>query len=319
MSDFFKILAAFSLILTAIPCAVFALPESKASKSNTVSAQSKENFDVSEISKISSVSTKDGEISTEEYLTGCVLAQMPADFHTEALKCQAVIARTSLYYNEIYGSEAIGQQSFFTVQEAKTHYGEEYEKAYSSALDAVRQTEGEFLAFEGCPIVTAFHPISAGFTESSEDIFSKKLPYLTSVESPYDSLCGGFEQKITFSSEEFYSRLCAYFQLEKPQSISECNFEITDKTKNGSVISFAFLYKNEKKEATGIDFARIFGLNSCCFDITFDNNLVTAVCKGGGHLVGLSQWGADYLAKKGDTYKEILYRYFSGASVETAR
>lgn len=315
MYRYLRIFIVFSLLFTVIPMGVFLnfkkktpLPTEKTSA-------------VSSPDTVRILNNQGGslsEIPLDEYLAGCVMAQIPCTFEPEALKAQAVIARTYILYQKAHSNTGNdgNSQKYFTPDQAESFYGESYNEAYEKALTAVKETDGIYLSYENAPIVTAFHPISCGFTESAEDIWGVEIPYLVSVESTADKDADGFEQTLEISQQEIFSRLCAFFEADP---VGEFSLKIKEKTKNGTVISLEFSQNDAKKEVTATDLANLLGLNSCNFTISENDDYFLITCHGGGHLVGLSQWGANSMALEGKTFEEILTHYFQGVSLSHAQ
>ena len=315
MYRYLRIFIVFSLLLTVIPMGVFLNTKEK----TLISEEKKIEISLPEaVIILNKTDASPSEIPLDEYLAGCVMAQIPCTFEEEALKAQAVIARTYLLCQENH-PESINtddSQKYFTPDEAMEFYGESYEAAYEKAMNAVKETEGIYLSYENTPIVTAFHPVSSGFTESAADIFGVEIPYLVSVASPYDKEIDGFEQTVNISQQEVFSRLCAYYEAD---AVGEFSLEINKKTKNGTVISVEFAQNDIKKEVTATDFATLLGLNSCNFTISENIESFLITCHGCGHLVGLSQWGANSMALEGNSFEEILTHYFYGVSLSHAQ
>lgn len=310
MTKYIKILLIFSLLLTTIPLAVFI----KNDNPKNITTTDKALYELDDYVKIMN---NDGsvlsEIPVNDYLIGCVLAQIPCDFDLEALKCQAIIARTYIFYHQYHNKNPYTlKNSYFTEQEAKEFYKENYENALDKATLAVYETDGLILTYNNAPIVTAFHPVSAGYTESSEDIWGEPFDYLKSVRSQYDDDYRQNPQVIQMTAYEFYARLFSHYQYEAGENPQ---IEIKEMTKNKTVKSVVFFDEGIKKEITGGEFAEIFNLNSCNFHISIKDNLCVITCYGAGHLVGLSQWGSNNMALSGKSYEEILTFYFQGVSL----
>lgn len=303
MKDYLKIFAVFSAFALIIPCLVFIYP---ASFDENISGKE------SAISSINYVNIGEEKIPVDEYITGCVLAQMPYTFHQQALMVQAVICRTLVYYNVLKNGEKSdfsSLQSYYSPQKAEEVFGNSYDKAYERVYGCVEATKGVILTYEDLPIVTAFHPVSSGVTESSMDIFGEDIPYLASVESEADKNAENYKQEVSISKAEVFARLCAYFKVSEK---GEFSLDIKSKAKNGTVTSFEFDSNGTKKEIAGKDFCRIFGLNSCNLTINEKDDYFEITCFGAGSLVGLSQYGANAMAQNGDNFEKILTHYFSG-------
>lgn len=316
MKYYLKIFVIFSIFALAIPTVVLIKP--KKSSDLTQNAL----CDYPEIKTVTLEIPENNatlELSLDEYLTGCVMAQISCDFEEETLKAQAIICRTCVY-NELAREGKLSQvytlQKYFTTEQAQDYYGDDFQKAYAKANQAVLDTDKVIITYDGVPVVTAFHPISCGFTESAEDIFGEKIPYLVSVESSQDKSLEGFEQTVEISKAELFSRLCAYFEIDLGDDFS---LEIKSRTLHGTVKTLEFICDGIKKEIAGNEFCDIFGLNSCNLDIKISDKICQITCRGGGHLVGLSQYGANVLATQGKSAEDILKFYFSGVCVEKVR
>ncbi len=312
MKSFVKLFLIFSALALLIPCCVFLQQKNGESFDETP-----ENIyeKITTVQLFDEESLCQTEMSFDDYLTLCVLAQMPYTFEPEALKVQAIICRTCVYYAVENAEKTVDfgtLQKYFTEEKAKEYYGEKFDQAYSKTHSAVLQTDGVIITYGGVPIVTAFHPISCGFTENAQDIFGEKIPYLTSVESSQDKTVEGFEQILEFSETEFFSRLCAFCQIEQGENIS---VNISKQTSLGTVLAVEVCCDGTKKEITGTEFCDVFGLNSCNLDIEISDNICKLTCRGGGHLVGLSQYGANIFAQQGKSFEEIIKHYFSGVSL----
>lgn len=312
MKAFIKFFAVFSLISLAISSSFFIFNN----KTEDDFPKYPQTFSLPECVTLTDPDSKiSSEIPLDKYLTGCVLAQIPCTFEEETLKVQAVICRTCLAHEiaengEI--SDVLPLQDYFDEEKAKEYYGENFTTAYEKANKAVLRTEGVIITYQNFPITTAFHPVSCGFTESAEDIFNEKIPYLLSVESPQDSSLDGFEQVVEISKTKIFSRLCAYFNIESGENF---NLKIKNTTSHNTALTLEFSYDGTKKEITGAEFAQIFGLNSCNLNISISEDYYTITCRGAGHLVGLSQYGANVLAQQGENFESIIKYYFCGVSL----
>lgn len=246
-------------------------------------------------------------IELEEYVVGVVGAEMPAEFNLEALKSQAIIART-------YALNSISQGKFLTDSEStqsykdndqlKTLWGNKYDTYYKKIKNAVIMTEGLYLSYNGQYIDAVYHSTSNGYTESSINVWGNYHPYLVSVESVYDSLNPSYEKQKSFTYEEISDKLDMDINYET-------NFDIISKTPSGRVESISINDKIYK----GIELRNILGLRSTDFDIEKKDESIIFITRGYGHGVGLSQYGANGMAKAGYTYEQILKHYYSGVSI----
>ncbi len=245
----------------------------------------------------------------ESYIIGVVAAEMPVSFEKEALKAQAVAARTYAY-RQIGNSleivpENIGQ-AYISVDEMKKRWGENFDQNYEKVSAAVYETKNEIMVFGGEPILAVFHSTSGGVTESSENVWSEKLSYLQSVDSHYDENAPDFLVNSEFLESDFRERFlkqgCFFSQnikddisiLERSDAGYVKKIEIGGKIFKGAVVR------------------QILALRSTNFTVSFDNSKIIFTTKGYGHGAGMSQYGAEFFAKSGKNYKEILLHYYYG-------
>ena len=246
-------------------------------------------------------------IELESYLIGVVLAEMPADFEEEALKAQAVAARTFTLYRKAaqpkHESAEICTdpgccQGYLPWEEYLANGGDLED--VNKISTCVVATKGEILCYNQEIIESTYFSASGGRTEDAKAVWGSDVPYLQSKESPGESQP---EQIIRMSTEEF----CQALRMEKNAvSIDKIVYTrgngIAEASINGSVF-------------TGLQLRRLLGLFST--DISFDiyGDVVEITAKGKGHRVGMSQYGADAMAMKGSTYSEILLHYFTGVTI----
>ena len=249
----------------------------------------------------------------EEYIVNVVCAEMPASFELEALKAQAVAARTYVIkkvndnYNKDYDViDTVENQVYISDEELKKKWQGEYQDRINKLRKAVVETKGEYLTYEGDVIEALFFSTSVGKTENSEEIFSKKLPYLRSVDSSWDAeVSPVFSDSFEFSLQEFYERL----NIKYSDSIV---FKIINTTSTGRIKTVNI----NGKEFSGSAIFSLLGLRSTFFDIEQIGNNVIVSTKGYGHGVGMSQYGALAMAKKGYNYKDILSYYYQGTEIQ---
>ncbi|MDO5125828.1 MAG: stage II sporulation protein D [Ruminococcus sp.] len=300
-----EIMLIFSIFLLFIPCLSFLKHGN-----NTNSGE----YDSATVKILFTEQNRVEEIPLEDYLVGAVLAQMPAEFDIEALKAQTVLAHTYILSRQLseeasptkaLNGAAISDdsslyQSYFTSKQAEKLYGDGYSKALSKVKKAVDSVKNKVLTYENEPIVVSFHAISSGKTESAKDMWGTEIPYLKSVDSKWDSKTANFEKSTVITLKE----LSEHF----PQAgdIDENSLEIVKKTTNGTILSI----KINDLTMTGTEFANALSLPSPCFTLNFEDDSCIIKSKGLGHLVGMSQYGADYLSKQGKSYQEILEHYF---------
>lgn len=259
--------------------------------------------------------SKTGEITSiplEEYVIGVVAGEMPASFNKEALKAQAVASRTYVLkrmennkkdYDVLNNTQ---NQVYLSEYEMKEKWKENYNKNLNIITEAVKLTKGEVLLYENNIIDALFFSTSNGYTENSKDVFSGDLPYLKSVESNWDKI----ESPVFYSTKEV-SKEEFLFNLgfDKNDNIDIKNI---NKTKTGRVIDMEIngtIIKSSKiREA--------FGLKSTSFLTKILDDKVIFSVTGYGHGVGMSQYGANGMAKEGHSYDEILKYYYNNCEIK---
>lgn len=243
----------------------------------------------------------------EDYLVGVVSSEMPVSFEDEALKAQAVASRTYALKqmennkeNNYDVTDDVMSQVFSTNEELKEKWKENYDSNYNKIKKIVKDTEGEYLSYGGDYIYAFFFSTSNGKTEDNKDVFGENLPYLKVVDSSFDeNESPSFYNSYTFSKEEFYNKLGIDYS-------NSLNISDIVKTDSGRIKSIT-INNNEFK---GREFQKKLSLKSNDFTIKEEDNIIIET-RGNGHGVGLSQYGANALAKTKKSYKEILKYYYS--------
>lgn len=239
-------------------------------------------------------------VDFEEFLIGVVAAQIPADYEAEALRAQAVIARTWLDTQMGGQTEAAASSleiPHWDIGECKKQWGAEYTTNYEKIKAAVQSTAGMVLRYNGGQMSPMFHAASSGQTRSG----GTDYPYLVPVSSAKDVEMEGYLNVTTWTSDEFADRL----GLAQREGIAE-SIQIVERDDSGYVKSLQIF----SQSFTGEAFQSALELPSTCFTIeNFEGNF-RIICKGIGHGYGLSQWGADKLAKEGLAAEEILTYYY---------
>lgn len=252
------------------------------------------------------------EVPFEDYIKGVVAGEMPATFELEALKAQAVASRSYAMYQmtatkdrEYDVLNTTANQVYLTDQELKENWKEEYPEKINKIKEAINETSGEYLTYEGKVINAMFFSTSVGATENSEEVFVSALPYLRSVDSKWDEASPAYTDTYTFTLEEFYKKL----NLQYNQTLT---IEVTSKTSTGRTRTL----KINGTEINGRDLATKLSLRSNYFDIVQNENNVTITTKGFGHGVGMSQYGANGMAKEGYKYDQILKHYYQNTEIK---
>ncbi len=262
-------------------------------------------------------------VSEFEYVCGSVAAEMPLMYHEEALKAQAIACYTnSLRLKNSKNKSAINgadisdnpatHQGYLTREERKEKWGDNYQKYESKLETIVKAVESEYLTYNGEYCLCAFSAICTGTTESAENVWSEKIPYLVSVKSSGDTLSPQYSSTNTFTKSQFIS-----IMKDLGVSInSKANLEETIGKSKISKAGTVLKIEINKKSLTGEQIRSAFSLRSSAFKITATENEVTFKVSGYGHGVGMSQYGADYMARQGSTYEEILKHYYKGTEIE---
>lgn len=323
------------LIIFFIAPAICTVTPKKADTANSENIESTENAPNTEelaknensnsnIIKLLHTNTGDiEEINIDEYLYGVVSSEMPASFETEALKAQAIVARTYTIYQIENNSNKHNQadicdnyeccQAWISKEERLAKWSEtEAEQNWNKIVNAVNETSKKIITYEGKAINAFFHSNSGGITESSVNIWGGiDYPYLKSVET---------------SGEEGYTQYSSQVQIKKQELLKkikekypDCEIDFKDKncieileyTTSGRVKTIRF----GNKEISGTEARSILGLKSTNFEISLDEENITFSVTGYGHGVGMSQTGADVLAKSGKNYEEIIKHFYTNVEI----
>ncbi|KAB7671819.1 stage II sporulation protein D [Bacillus sp. B1-b2] len=259
------------------------------------------------------------KLDLEEYVVGVVASEMPAKFEMEALKAQALTARTYIVKRIVSDKAAelpegaivgdsISYQVYNDQEELKKIWenaGYDWQKNMKKIEEAVAETRGQILTFEGNPIDATFFSTSNGYTENSDDVWANSISYLQSVESPWDVDSPKFNGEQTISVKEFEESLGV--QLSSSSNIME-NITYT----KGKRIDSATI---NGKELSGTEIREKLKLKSTDFTMDRDGDNIIVKTKGYGHGVGMSQYGANGMAVSGKTYEDIVKYYYKGVEV----
>jgi len=247
-------------------------------------------------------------LSLEDYVIGVVGAEMPASFHLEALKAQAVVARTyamNAISNGKKLTDTVSTQVYKDNSQLKSMWGNSYSTYYQKVKSAVQSTKGVVLTYQGNYIYAVYHSTSNGKTEDAKNVWDKSEPYLKSVSSTWDKNVSSYEKKIT---KEFTV-------LNKTLGLSVDKNTAISVVRNASGRVSTITIGN--KQYTGVQFRNLLGLRSADFDIIIKDRGFEITTRGYGHGVGMSQYGANEMAKNGYQYKQILNHYYTGIAYKT--
>ena len=255
----------------------------------------------------------------EEYLYGVVAGEMPASFETEALKAQAVAARTYTvnrskspnkdHPNSNVCSDSAHCKAYLTPQELSQKFSENpaHLEKIKQAVDA---TKNQILVYQGEPISAVFHSTSSGMTENAEDVWGNAVPYLVSVSSEGEEASPRYQETKSFSLNEFQERIKAGNKTVTFTANPKSWFTDWVRNESGSVKS-VFLCG---VEFLGVELRSLLGIRSTNFTVDI-TDVITVTTKGNGHGVGMSQYGANHMAKQGYTYEQILKKYYTGVEI----
>lgn len=251
-------------------------------------------------------------IPLEEYIVGVLAGEMPINFDIEALKAQAVASRSyalkRIEYNkdkEYDVVDSILNQVYLDNEYLKKAWGNNYVKNINKLRKAVNATIDEYLSYNSLVVDALFFSTSNGYTEDSQAVFNFECDYLKSVESPWDSeVSSAYLTNKTLSLKEFYQKLNLPYN-------KNLNVEILKRSSTNRIL----LLKINNQEFKGTNLYSKLSLRSTDFTITLLGDNVKITTKGYGHGVGMSQYGALGMAKKGYTYEEILKHYYKNTFI----
>ena len=319
----------FAVLLAAIPVVPALLLSQHTPKSESESAaeQSKAADDLPDFSVLDVSTGEVLAVSARDYVIGAVCAEMPATFEPEALKAQAVAAHTYAVRQQLleqenptpelcgadFSNDPSEYQAFFTENQAKQYYGAQFDTYYETIEEAVDEVLPYLLTYEEEPIIAAFCSMSAGQTESAETVWGQAVPDLVPVDSAADESAPHFLEEVSFSKDDLQKAMKtiapkAKFPADQPESwltVEEVSDSGTVKTAKVGGVS-----------VSGQDVRTALSLRSAAFTVEAETDSITITTKGYGHGVGMSQYGANAMAKNGATWREILAYYYPETSLK---
>lgn len=271
--------------------------------------------------KVMSVSSNNiTEMSLKEYLLGVVAGEMNASYHEEALKAQIIAAHTLLLYTKEHNTKDLKgaditdsyalHQAFLTPEEQKKKWNENYDSNRKKIEKCIDEVQNLTLQYDGKYICAVFHSISNGTTENATDVWGGKYPYLVSVSSIGDKLSPAYQSEATFTEKEF-KEILEKEDVEFSGKAEKWIEKITN-TDTGMVKTIKLC----GKEFKGTEIRTLFDLRSSTFTCEYNDGEFIFTVNGYGHGVGMSQYGANYMAQQGFTYKEILKHYYTGVEIK---
>lgn len=246
-------------------------------------------------------------LNMTDYLIGVVSSEMPASFNLEALKAQSVLARTYVLKAKQTGkklTDTVSTQSYIDIDQMKNKWGNSFNTYYNKIKNAVENTNGEYLSYNGNYIEALYHSTNNGKTESSLDVFGNYYPYLISVSSEYDKNTSSYLRTINMPLDAISNKLG--LSLNNDSVISILSY-----TDGGNIKEININGNN----FSGKKVRELLGLRSADFDISISDNNANITTRGYGHGVGMSQYGANGMANAGYSYKDILSHYYPGTTL----
>ncbi|MGL5577440.1 MAG: stage II sporulation protein D [Sarcina sp.] len=266
-------------------------------------------------------------IPLEDYVKGVVSTELPFSFEDEAMIAQGILARTFVVSKMItpcskakqYGGDicdTVHCQVYEALEKRVDALGYDEEKFKKKVTKAVEKSEGQVLTYDGLLVrYPQYFAISSGKTENGYDVFNTDAPYLKSVISTGEEDLPSFKSNTDMSYDEFANKVnLAYANANLTSSNIKTEVKILGRTDGGSVSKI----KLGSVTIKGTEFRSIFGIKSANFELIFGDK-VEIKCKGFGHGVGLSQWGANAMAESGSNYKEIIKHYYTGVEISNLK
>ncbi|MDQ0160614.1 stage II sporulation protein D [Alkalibacillus salilacus] len=306
------LVAVIVMIPTMIVLPFHDTPTEAAPPSNDTNEQTQANGESVTVKIKRTESEQIDELPLDQYVTQVVASEIPAEFEMEALKAQALAARTyianKMAHTEsdqaFHVKDTVDDQVFHSENELRDMWGVDYSDHMQKIESAVQATEGEIITYDGEPITAAFFSTSNGFTENAEDYWQNEIPYLKSVSSPWDEASPVFNDQAIFT----------YAEVAQNLGLQESMVNISDltRTESGRVDTVTI----NDETFSGREVREQLGLRSNDFEVETTAEHIIFKTNGYGHGVGMSQYGANGMAKEGSTYKEIVHHYYQGVSVE---
>ena len=292
----------------------------------TQKEENKTQYNYKEYSTIKLLHSKTGEIqeiNLDEYLYGVVSSEMPASFEQEALKAQAVVARTYTIYTIIHSNnkhegasicdDSKCCQAWITKEDRLSKWEEsERETNWNKIVSAVDSTKGKIITYKGEPIDAFFHSNSGGTTEIPINVWGGSgYEYLQSVTTAGEDSYTQYSSEVEISKEELEQKVKEKYSDFQINWQEENAIQILEYTQSGRVKTL----KVGNKNLSGVEARTIFGLKSTNFEFTINETTIKFNVKGYGHGVGMSQTGADAMAKQGSNFEEIIKHFYTGVEI----
>ena len=285
-----------------------------------------EQYNYKEYNKIKLLHKKDKKIEErplDEYLLGAVSAEMPANFEQEALNAQALVARTYTIYsikrnkNKHEGADICDSstccQAWISKEDRLARWNEDVREEYwNKIVKAVNTTKGKVITYNGDVIDAFFHSNSGGITEIPVNVWGgTNFPYLQSVQTSGEEGYSQYSSEVTLTQEELINKIRAKHSDFNIDISQQDSVKILEYTEAGRVKNIQI----GNLKLSGVEVRSLLGLKSTNFKIEINNGKVTFIVTGYGHGVGMSQTGADSMAKQGNNYEEIIKHFYTGVEI----
>lgn len=304
------------------------VPESVAEEIMTSNAASKEDWDQAQTVTVL-IAGEVKELTLEAYLPGVLAAEIPASFPDEALKAQAVAARTYVMYKKrlvelgneppeshkgaVLCDDPKHCKAYIDIDaKAKELWGGSAEEYVGKIKDAIKATDGITITYQNEPIAAVFHAVSSKKTESAANVWGADTPYLQSVDSPGGEASPKYTATVEVSDTQFREKFLAKYPDANLDAPVNMWFKASERSDAGGIISVEV----GGVRVPGTEIREMFALNSTNFTLTFTEGSITFHTTGYGHGVGLSQYGARQMALDGKSYEEILKWYYQGVTLK---
>ena len=262
------------------------------------------------------------EVDLDTYLCNVVSAEMPVDFELEALKAQAIVARTYTIYkiqNKKHENADVCDnssccQAWISKEDRLVRWDEDKRQSNWEKIEkCVNETKGKIITYEGKPINAFFHSNSGGTTELPVNVWGggSQYPYLQIVETAGEDGYTQYQSEVVLSQDELIEKLKTKYQDITIDFNNNEDLKILEYTDSGRVKTVKF----GNHEISGTEVRTLFELKSTNFEIIKEDKNIKFTVKGYGHGVGMSQTGADSLAKQGKNYEEIIKHFYVGVEI----
>ena len=325
MKKFLGYLILFILIIFILPAVMTSRSRTVAVEENNQIQNTVKQATVDNSMKIKLLHTKTNkieEVNLEDYICNVISAEMPASFENEALKAQAIVARTYTIYKikhpkhknaDICDSSTCCQAWISKEDRLDKWKKDESQSNWNKIVKAVNDTKGKIITYNNEPINAFFHANSGGKTETPKEVWGgNNYPYLQTVATSGEEGYKQYSSEVTYTFDELLKKLKEKYSDIKINFKDKNDVKILEYTNSGRVKTTKF----GNHELSGVETRTILGLKSANFEISMSNEKITFSVKGYGHGVGMSQTGADSMAKDGKNAEEIINHFYTNVKIQ---